>query len=382
MAIPRKLDPPFRVDHVGSFLRPQYLLDARKKAGYVALDQPWREGEISRDDLREIENEAIAEVVRFQESLGLQAVTDGEYRRGSWSLDVIDRVEGIEIRPQSDGGFYQTQFALNTFRPLIPTAVGRLSRAPGGLVLDDFKFTNGLTERTVKATMPAPMIFFRGAREAVSDEIYPDIEDFFEDLCRLYREEIADLAAAGCRYIQLDNTATALICDPKYQEISRRQGMEPLDQVRLHARLVNEAVRDRPADMAVGMHLCRGNNAGSWIGAGGYEYVAELLFGEFDVDAFFMEYDTERAGDFAPLRFAPEDRLIVLGLMTTKTPENDDKDALICRIEEAAAYVPIENLAISPQCGFASVDIGNPITVDDERRKIDTLHEVAAAVWN
>lgn len=381
MATPRKLDPPYRVDHVGSFLRPQYLLDARKKAGYVALDQPWRDGEISRDDLRDVENKAIAEVVQFQESMGLQAVTDGEYRRGSWSLDIIDRVEGIEIRPQSDGGHYQTQFALNTFRPPIPTTVARLGRGSGGMVVDDFRFTNDLTDRTVKATMPAPMIFFRGARAAVSEDVYPDIEGYFDDLCRLYREEIADLAEAGCRYIQLDNTATALMCDPKYQDISRKQGMEPLDQVRLHARLINEAVRDRPADMAVAMHLCRGNNAGSWIGQGGYDYVAEILFGDFDVDAFFMEYDTERAGDFAPLRFAPKDRLIVLGLMTTKTPENDNKDALKERIEEAAAYVPLENLAISPQCGFASVDIGNPITVDDERRKIDTLHEVAAEVW-
>ena len=376
---PRKLDPPFRVDHVGSFLRPQELLDARKLAGFEKVGEAKKQGSISLDELRAIENDAIRDVVEFQESIGLQSITDGEYRRGSWSLDIMDRVEGIEIRPQS--GAYQTQFALNPFRPPIPHTVAKLGRGEGGLVLDDFKFTSGLTDRTVKATMPAPMILFRGARAAVSEQVYPDLEEYFEDLCQIYRDEIADLAAAGCRYIQLDNTATALLCDPKYHDISRQQGIEPLDQLRLHARLVNGALRDKPEDVAVAMHLCRGNNAGSWIGEGGYEFVAEIMFSEFEVDAFFMEYDSERAGDFEPLRFAPKDRLMVLGIMTTKTPETHTKDELKRRIEEAAQFVPIENLAISPQCGFASVDIGNPITVDDERRKFDTLHEVAREVW-
>lgn len=377
---PRKLEPPYRVDHVGSFLRPDRLIQARKDAGYVALDKPWEEGKITRDELREIENEAIAEVIKLQESMGLQSITDGEYRRGSWSLDIIERVIGVEIRPQA--GVYDTKFTGHGFKPPIPHTVAKMERPEGGLVLDDYRYVKSLTDRTVKVTMPAPAtLFTRGAREAISMDVYPDLEGYFDDLCRLYRHEIAALAQEGCRYVQIDNVATATMCDPHYQEISRKQGMDPLEQVRLHARLVNDAIKDRPPDVAVSMHLCRGNNAGHWVAEGGYEYVADILFNEFDVDAFFMEYDSERAGDFAPLRLAPKDRLVVLGIMTTKTPENDDKNTLIRRIEEAAAYVPIENLAISPQCGFASVDIGNPITVDDERRKIETLHEVAQEVW-
>ena len=374
------MKPPYRVDHIGSFIRPAKVLEARRSAGYVEYGKPRQEGSISLDDLREIENEAIEDVVKLQESAGLQSITDGEFRRGTWALDVVDRIEGVEIRPQD--GVFQAQFSGGEFCPPVPHTIGKLGRGEGGLVLSDYEFTSSLTDRTVKATMPAPsIIYLRGGREAVSTNIYPDIEEFFDDLCQVYRDEISDLEAAGCRYVQLDNVDTPMLCDPKFQEISLKLGMEPLDQVRLHARLINGAVRDLPDGMVAAMHMCRGNAAGTWLAEGSYEYVAEILFNEFDVDAFFMEYDSERAGDFKPLRFAPKDKLIVLGLVTTKTPEHDPKDVLKRRIEEATRHVPIENLAISPQCGFASVDVGNPITVDDERRKISLLHEVAQEVW-
>ena len=380
MAGPRKFNPPFRVDHVGSFLRPPRLLEARERAGFRGIGEPRRDGEISLDELREVENDCIREVVQLQESMGLRAITDGEFRRNSWAIDIVERMKGVEIRQQS--GAFNATFDGSEFHPPVPHTVAKLGRTEGGLVLDDYLFTSKLTDRMVKACIPAPsIIYLRGGRDAVSKETYPDIEDFFEDLMALYREEIAALYGAGCRYVQLDNVDTAMICDPKFQELSRKQGMEPIDQVRLHARLVNGAYRDLPSDMAGAMHLCRGNAQGHWLAAGGYEYVAEVLFNEFDVDAFFLEYDSPRAGDFAPLRFAPKDCLIVLGIMTTKTPEHDSKDVLKRRIEEAAQYVPLENLAVSPQCGFASVSLGNPITVDDERRKIALLYEVAEEVW-
>ena len=374
--------PPFRADHIGSFLRPERLKDSRRRAG-MDLDSTADAqggGAISPDELREIENECIREQVKFEEEVGLLSITDGEFRRGSWAYDATAQIEGIVLKHQ--GGTYDATFSGTGFRPPIAHTEGKLGRKPGGLVVDEFRFTKTLTDRTVKVTMPSPsLMYVRGGRASVSEEVYPDIEEFFEDLTRIYRDEIADLAAAGGTYVQIDNTDAALICDPKFQEMSRRQGMDPRDQISLQARLVSGATRDRPDDMTVSMHLCRGNSAGAWLAQGGYEFVAEILFSEFDVDAFFLEYDTERAGDFKPLRFAPKDKLIVLGLVTTKTPENDSKDRIKRRIDEASAYVDIDNLALSPQCGFASAARGNPITFDDQRRKLELILEIAEEVW-
>ena len=224
-------------------------------------------------------------------------------------------------------------------------------------------------------------MYVRGGRSAVDETVYPDIEEYFEDLTGIYRDEIADLAAAGSTYVQIDNTDAALLCDPKFQDASRDKGFEPEEQTRLQGKLISMATRDRPDNMTVSMHLCPGNSAGAWLAEGGYDFVAESLFNDFDVDAFFLEYDTERAGSFAPLRFATPDSFIVLGLVTTKTPEHDSKDMLKRRIEEAAHYVPLENLALSPQCGFASVAKGNPISFDDQRRKLELILEVANDVW-
>jgi 5-methyltetrahydropteroyltriglutamate--homocysteine methyltransferase len=374
--------PPFRADHVGSFLRPAELLEARRAAGLElqSTSAAPGDGAITPERLREIEDAAIRDIVEFQEDVGLRSVTDGEYRRGSWAYDLAARIDGVALKRQE--GEFDAAFSGAGSRPPLIHTEGRLARKPGGLVLGDFRFTKALTDRTVKVTMPSPtLMYVRGGRAQVSAATYPDIEEFFDDLTGLYRDEIADLAAAGCTYVQIDNTDAAYICDPKFQEIARRQGMAPEDQARLQGRLVSAATRGRPEGITVAMHMCRGNSAGNWLAEGGYEFVAEILFDAFDVDAFFMEYDSERAGDFAPLRFARRDTMIVLGLVTTKTPENDSRDVLMRRIEEATRYVAIENLALSPQCGFASVARGNPITVDDQRRKLELIVAVADEVW-
>jgi len=380
MAAPKKLNPPFRADHVGSLLRPQRLLEARERAGLVAesAQEAQGGGDLSTEELRAVEDSCIREAVKFQEEVGLQSITDGEYRRASWAYDVLERIEGVVLRRQQ-GAF---QFSNTGSRPPIACTDAKLRRPERGIVLFEYRFVKPLTKRTVKATMPSPtLLYVRGWRDGVSRTAYPDIEEFFTDLGRVYREEIAALAKDGCTYVQIDNTDAALICDPKFQEMVRAQGMEPKDQIRLQGRLISAATQGRPPNVTVSMHLCRGNSAGNWMAQGGYEFVAETLFNAFDVDAFFLEYDTPRAGDFSPLRFAPKDKLIVLGLLTTKTPENDSKDTLKRRIDEAAKYVPIECLALSPQCGFASVAKGNPITFDDQRRKLALIVETADEVW-
>jgi len=382
MAGPRKLNPPFRADHVGSFLRPDRLKEARKKAGVgqsVFETQAYTSPE-AEAELKAVEDDCIREVVKMQEDVGLQSITDGEFRRNSWAYDFIGMIEGIELKPQ-EGGAFQAAFGHGAKSP-IAHAVGKVKRRPGGLHLPDFKFLKTVTDRTIKITMPTPtLLYVRGGRAAVDEKVYPDIEEYFEDITGVYREEIADLAAEGCTYVQIDNTDVAFLCDPKFQEISRALGWEPTEQLEIQGKLVNAAIRDKPAGMTVSMHMCRGNGAGNWMAEGGYESIAEKMFSVFDVDAFFMEYDTSRAGGFEPLKFAPKDRLTVLGLMTTKTPENDDKETLKRRIDEASKYVPLENLALSPQCGFASVAEGNPITFDDQRRKLELIVEVANEVW-
>jgi 5-methyltetrahydropteroyltriglutamate--homocysteine methyltransferase len=374
--------PRFRADIVGSFLRPDRLKQAREQAGLElasTADKP-SGGTISAEQLKQVEDDCIRDLVAFQEEVGLKAVTDGEFRRGSWAYDFIGKVEGIELRRQD--GSYDASFSNTGFKPPIAHAISKVGRRAGGMMLDEYKFTSSLTDLPIKTTMPSPtLMYVRGGRPAVDETVYPDIEEFFEDLTGIYRDEIADLSAAGSTYVQIDNTDAALLCDPKFQQASRDKGFDPEEQIRLQGKLISMATRARPDNMTVSMHLCRGNSAGAWLAEGGYDFVAESLFNDFDVDAYFLEYDTERAGSFAPLRHAKPDSFIVLGLVTTKTPENDTKDQLLRRIEDAAQYVPIDNLALSPQCGFASVAKGNPITFDDQRRKLDLILDVAREVW-
>ena len=380
---PKKLNPPFRADHVGSFLRPKRLLDARDKAGLAreAADATSsRRHSEAADDLKRIEDDCIKEVVKMQEDVGLRVVTDGEFRRASWAYDFADRIDGLELRVQQ--GAFQGAFSDTGSRPPIFYTAGKLKRKPGGIVLGDYTYLKPLTNRAIKVTMPSPtLLYVRGARGGIDQKAYPDLDEFFADVGKLYSGEIADLAKAGCNYVQIDNTDAAYINDPKFQATSRQLGMEPKDQIKVQARMINEATKGRPAGTTVSMHLCRGNNAGNWMAQGGYDFVAESLFNEFDVDAYFMEYDDSRSGGFEPLRFARKDRVIVLGLLTTKSPESPTKDDLKRRIEEAAKYVPLDCLALSPQCGFASVARGNPITPDDQRRKLALIIETANEVW-
>ncbi len=372
--------PPFRADVVGSFLRPERLKDARRKAG-LELEPPpdfKEEEDISLDQLHSIEDDCIRELVAFEKAVGLQVATDGEFRRGSWAYDSIGRFEGVELRRLEDGD----AFAGTGFQPPVAHTDAKISRQQGGIVLQDYLFLKELTDRTIKVTVPSPTLFYvRGGREAVNEDVYPDIEEFFEDLTQAYRDEIKDLSAAGSTYLQIDNTDAAMLCAPKFQEAAKNKGLDPKEQIALQGKLVSMATRDRPGNMTISMHMCRGNNAGAWLAEGSYDFVAEALFTQFDVDAYFMEYDSERAGDFTPLRFAQKDSFVVLGLVTTKTPENDPKDVLLRRIEEASNYIAIENLALSPQCGFASVARGNPITFDDQKRKLELILEVADGVW-
>ena len=286
-----RLNPPFRADHVGSFLRPERLKEARRQAGFGLDSTPDPQGgsTLTMDELRKIEDECIRELVSFEEEVGLKSITDGEFRRGSWAYDAAARIDGVTLRRQE--GNFDASFAGTGFRPPLAHTEGKLGRKPGGIVLDQFKFAKTLTDRTVKIAMPSPsLMYVRGGRKSVSEEVYPDIEEFFEDLCQVYRDELADLHAEGCTYAQIDNTDAALLCDPKFQEMSRQQGLDPKDQISLQGRLVSGATKDRPDDMTISMHLCRGNSAGAWLAEGGYEFVAESLFSEFDVDAYFLEY--------------------------------------------------------------------------------------------
>jgi len=368
--------PPFRADHVGSLLRPPALLAARDRAA---------KGAISPAALRAAEDAAIRDVVAFQEGLGLQSVTDGEFRRTYFHIDFLERIEGVAVSASGIPAHFHTDHGDLDFAPPRLSITGKLRRS-GPIFGEDFSFLAAALDatggRTPKIAIPSPsMAHFRGGRAAVDSVAYPDIEQFFADLARVYAEEIADLAARGCRYLQLDDTNLAYLCDPEIRADVRAMGEDPDALPAAYARLINAAIAGRPADMTVAIHLCRGNFRSAWVAEGGYDPVAETLFGRIEADAFFLEYDTDRAGDFAPLRYVPEDKFVVLGLVSTKTPRLEDKDALKRRIDDAARRVPLERLCVSPQCGFSSTVHGNQITVDDERRKLALVVELARDVW-
>jgi 5-methyltetrahydropteroyltriglutamate--homocysteine methyltransferase len=367
-----RAQPPFRADHVGSLLRPPELLAARAAAAA---------GRIQPAELRRAEDDAILRAVALQEGLGLHSVTDGEFRRTYFHIDFLERVEGIETSAGAIAAHFHREDGDLDFAPPRIAVVGKLAW-PGPIFGDDFSFLAAATERTPKVTLPSPsMVHFRGGRQAVDRQAYPDIEDFFADLAEVYAAEIADLALRGCRYLQLDDTNLAYLCDPNLREATRVIGEDPDVLPHRYAALINAAIAQRPADMIVAVHLCRGNFRSAWVAEGGYEPVAEALFGEIAADAFFLEYDTPRAGDFAPLRFLPNDKVAVLGLVTTKRAELEPKDELKRRIDAAAGFAPIERLCLSPQCGFSSTVHGNEINFDDQRRKLELVIETAAEVW-
>jgi 5-methyltetrahydropteroyltriglutamate--homocysteine methyltransferase len=363
--------PPFRADHVGSFLRPKALLDAREQH---------KQGKISARQLREVEDRAIRDVIGFQESLGLKGITDGEFRRTYFHIDFLEKLEGVSVK----GGIamsFKTASGKIDFAPPIMHVTKKI-RHVGAIQLEDFKFLQSVTRQMPKVTIPSPtMLHFRGGRGAISTEAYPDLEDFYADVAAAYRAELKALGDAGCRYVQLDDTNLAYLCDEKMREGARARGDDPNDLPRLYARLINAAIKDRPAGMTVCVHLCRGNFQSAWAAAGGYEPVAEVLFNELAVDGYFLEYDDARSGDFSPLRHVPKNKIVVLGLVSTKLETLESRDQLKRKIDEASRLVPLEQLCLSPQCGFSSTVHGNDIAVEAQAAKIRLVVETANEVW-
>ncbi len=364
--------PPFRAEHVGSFVRPSRLLRAARAH---------RAGELDAEPYREIQDECIREVVAWQDEIGMPSVTDGEFRRRSWSAGVIDALDGFGLREEGALKFRTASGELGVAAsPYAKAALAR--RHP--IVADDYAFISATAPRGLsKATMASPpvMHFYLGPR-SFETEIYADRDAYFAAPARIYRAEIADLGAAGCAYLQLDETALACICDDNARTAVRERGEDPDDLTDAYIGLINDAIRDRPDGMTVALHMCRGNLKGAWMAEGGYEPIAERLFGGLEVDAFFLEYDTPRAGDFAPLRHLPADKTAVLGLISTKTPVLEPKDEIKRRIDEAAAFVKLGRLAVSPQCGFSSGGGGGQVvTADDTRRKLELVLDVAREVW-
>jgi 5-methyltetrahydropteroyltriglutamate--homocysteine methyltransferase len=361
------VSPPFRADHVGSLLRPQALKDASRDI---------RNGAIGKNQFTEVLERSIREAVALQEEVGLQSITDGEFRRGSWFLGFVEAVEGLTTR---DAAF---EFHGGDQAKFQSAYVEAKLRRVRGIATDEFTFLRTVTKRTPKVTLPAPsLVHLLRGDATVSREAYPNMDEFWADLVAVYREEIADLGRLGCTYVQLDEVPCAMLCDPAVRASLVASGTDPQSLLDAYIAAANQAVAARPAGMTIAMHLCRGNYKGQWMAEGGYEPVAEKLFNGIAVDALFLEYDTERAGGFEPLRFMPDDKTVVLGLVSTKTPHLEPADSLVRRIEEASRYVPLKRLCLSPQCGFASSVGGNPVSVDDERRKLARVVEVAQRVW-
>jgi 5-methyltetrahydropteroyltriglutamate--homocysteine methyltransferase len=367
--------PPFRADHVGSLLRPQRLLDARARAAA---------GEIDAAELRGIEDEAIADVVRLQEDVGLRTATDGEFRRATWHMDFIYAINGI-TKVEGEG------------RPVhFHNANGDIDWVPAGLHVDgplsidepifgaDFGYLQSVTSerQTPKLTIPSPsMVHYRGGPAAIDPAVYPDEDAFWDALSAAYRSQVQGIAAQGCTYLQLDATSLAYLNDPTQRAELAAQGRDAEHQHERYIRQINAALAGRPEGLTVTTHMCRGNFRSSWVAEGGYDFVAEALFGGLEVDGFFLEYDDARSGGFEPLRFVPPGKRVVLGLVTSKRPQLEDKDTLKRRIDEAAKYVPMEQLCLSPQCGFSSTVEGNALTREDQIAKLRLVVETAQEVW-
>ena len=361
--------PPFRADHVGSFLRPKYLLEARERAA---------KGEIDARALRDVEDRAITEVVKMQEEAGLQSITDGEFRRTYFHVDFLQQLDGVQTDipvsvTRADGK--------HELAPPVMKVIGKVRHARN-IQLADFQYLRSQTQRTPKVCIPSPtMLHFRGGRAGISREHYPDLEQFYEDVAEAYGQELAALAAAGCRYVQMDDTNLAYLCDEHMREGARQRGDDPDELPRRYADFINRVVARKPAGMTLCVHLCRGNFRSQWAASGGYEPVAEALLSRMNVDGYFLEYDDQRSGDFRPLRFLPKGKIVVLGLITTKLGDLETKDQIRRRIDEAARHAPLEQLALSPQCGFSSTVHGNEITIAQQIAKLRLVVEVAREVW-
>jgi 5-methyltetrahydropteroyltriglutamate--homocysteine methyltransferase len=364
---------PFRADHVGSLLRPAKLQQARTQR---------ERKNITAERLREVEDESVREVVNLQEDAGLEGITDGELRRDNWHLDFLTKIGGVVFEEGHNPLKWHRKDGLELeWVPPEVTVHARITR-PDAIQLKDFEFLKSATRKTAKVCIPSPsMMIVQGGEKIIDRKVYPDHDRFFTDLSAASAQEVADLARTGCRYLQLDDTFLAFLCDDKIGAAMGRSNEDTQKMALLSARLINEAIKDRPKDMAVCIHLCRGNYQSSWLSHGGYDPVAEILFGEIAVDGYFLEYDDERSGGFAPLRFLPKGKKVVLGLVSSKFANLEAEDALKRRIDEAAKVVPLEQLAISPQCGFSSTAESNVISVDGERKKLELCVSVARDVW-
>ena len=371
-----KLNPPFRADHVGSLLRPKTLLDARQKLEGDVHDG--HEGSLAKRSIYQLENECIIEAIAHQEEVGLQVITDGDFRRRSWFQDFMLELDGTSVL------FLEGTFVDEKGHKL-PTPTPHFNkkiRRPKGITTESFKFLRDHTTLTPKVTLPSPnMAHIFGGRNAICSTVYPDLDEFWEDLAIVYQNELSDLAKLGCRYVQIDDTAMTMLLDEDVRGRLQARGDEPDELLDTYIHSINMALKNRPDNLMIAIHLCRGNNRGHWLASGGYDAVAEKLFTQLEVDAYFLEYDSSRAGSFNPLSYMPADKTVVLGLVSTKTPELEDKGHIKKRIDEAAKYIPLERLCISPQCGFASMFLGNPVTLEHQRKKLSLLVEIASDVW-
>ncbi|MBX3528767.1 MAG: 5-methyltetrahydropteroyltriglutamate--homocysteine S-methyltransferase [Rhodoblastus sp.] len=360
--------PPFRADQVGSLLRSAPLKAARDKKA---------KGEISAAELTAIEDEEIRKLIAKQEAVGLEGITDGEYRRSWWHYDFLWNLDGVE-RIAVDQGI---QFAGVQTKAEAPHVMKKIGFS-GHPFVDHFKFLKANTKKTAKQTIPSPsMLHYRGGRKLINMGVYPDMNDFYSDLGAAYGKAIKAFGDAGCTYLQLDDVSFAYLCDPEQLKMLRDRGDDPDKQPGIYAGMINKALESKPADMTVSMHLCRGNFRSTFVASGGYEPVADLLFNQVGVDAYFMEWDTDRAGGFEPLRFLPKGKAVVLGLVTSKTGVLEKKDDIKRRIDEAAKFAPLDQLCLSAQCGFASTEEGNTLAEDEQWRKLELIVEIAREVW-
>ena len=366
--MPQNTKPPFRADHVGSLLRPTALKDARAK---------FAKGELTADALKEVEDREIERVIKKQEEVGLKSVTDGEFRRSWWHLDFLWGLDGAEKHVMDEG----VAFAAVTTRNEGVKVTGKLGSKSHPMI-EHYKFVAAHTKQMPKITIPSPSaIYGRPMRTPIDKSVYPTMDAFFDDLGQAYKKAVRGFADAGCRYLQLDEVFIAMLCDPKYREQMKARGDDPQKLGELYGDLINTAMSDIPADMRITMHLCRGNYRSTFMGSGGYEAEQEILFNRIKVHGYFMEYDSERAGGFEPLKLVPKDRQVVLGLVTTKTGQLESKDNLKRRIEEATKYISLDQLCLSPQCGFASTEEGNTLAEDEQWAKLRMIVELADEVW-
>lgn len=361
--------PPFRADQVGSLLRSQRLAKARARR---------EKNEITADELKTVEDEEIRSIIKKQEAVGLRAVTDGEYRRSWWHFDFLGLLDGVELHEAGEG----IKFQGVTSRPRSLKVVGKVDFTSHPFI-EHFKFLKANTSRVPKMTIPAPSVLhFRGGRPTISKEAYPDMDAFFADTAEAYAKTVRAFYDAGCRYLQFDDTVWAYLCSEKEKQSVRDRGEDPEPLPGIYRDMINHAIKDRPADMTITTHVCRGNFRSTWISEGGYEPVAKVMLGETGYDGYFLEYDTDRAGGFEPLRFLPKGKKrVVLGLVTSKSGDLEDKGAVERRIEEATRYAPLEQFCISPQCGFASTEEGNELTEEAQWKKLELVVEIARETW-